>query len=548
MMKVKMKLEYFIHILQQLLQDPSGSGKTTLLNFLSGRLFSENLAISGELFLNKRNLTSIEEYSNQIAYVMQDDILLSTFTPRESFQFVLQLKKSKLSEQQRNLQIQNLIEELGLQKCADTLIGGGLIKGISGGEKKRTSIGIELLTEPKIIFLDEPTTGLDSSTSLQVINILKKLAYKGMNVIATVHQPSTDLFYNFDNLLLLVQGNIIYQGRTEDSIDFFTKIGFECPESYNPCDFFMKIMNEQGFLMEKMIEDDDQQLALDEDQIKCQFQERLNLLKQNYEKQDKSEYYNQQNIEESAQILSIYKESSFWVQFILISKRFFINILRAKMSLKLQFFQLILFSFLFIIAYYNIRNINPDTQPLIYFINIRGASYFMVNAFAFQSVSQSIFTFNSQKSLYIREKATNLYRVSAFFWGKCLSEFSFQIIFPILFVFINYFIVGFEANLVKFLITNLTMILLAWHGSSYGFLVSILIPKYEVAIALISLIVVPLSLLSGIFESEQSFPIYWRVISYFSLFKYGYQAMCIVNIFYFFIFIFFFFQQIEFSK
>ena len=76
---------------------------------------------------------------------------------------------------------------MGLENCADTLIGGGLIKGISGGERKRTSIGVELLTNPKILFLDEPTTGLDSNTSLSLANVLKKLAFKGMNIIATIH-------------------------------------------------------------------------------------------------------------------------------------------------------------------------------------------------------------------------------------------------------------------------------------------------------------------------------------------------------------------------
>ena len=86
-----------------------------------------------------------------------------------------------------------------------------MIRGVSGGERKRTSIGVELLTNPSIIFLDEPTTGLDSATSFHVINILKNLAKAGRTIISTIHQPSSEIFGTFDKLLLMVQGNIIYQ-------------------------------------------------------------------------------------------------------------------------------------------------------------------------------------------------------------------------------------------------------------------------------------------------------------------------------------------------
>ena len=84
-----------------------------------------------------------------------------------------------------------MLNVLGLTKCADTYIGNNLIRGISGGERKRTSIGIELLSNPSIFFLDEPTTGLDSATSLQLIKLLNKLASKGRTIVTTIHQPSS---------------------------------------------------------------------------------------------------------------------------------------------------------------------------------------------------------------------------------------------------------------------------------------------------------------------------------------------------------------------
>lgn len=121
----------------------------------------------------------------------------------------------KLSAKERKERVENLIKDLGLTKCADTRVGNQLIRGLSGGERKRASIGVELITNPSLIFLDEPTTGLDSTTALNVLELLKALADNGRNVVSTIHQPSSEIFNQFDNLMLMVRGNIIYQVNSE---------------------------------------------------------------------------------------------------------------------------------------------------------------------------------------------------------------------------------------------------------------------------------------------------------------------------------------------
>lgn len=103
-----------------------------------------------------------------------------------------------------------LINELGLKKCQNTRVGGAIVRGVSGGERKRTSIGVELITDPSLIFLDEPTTGLDSFTAQTVVEILRSLALAGRTIIATIHQPNSDTFAYFDKLMLLSHGEIIY--------------------------------------------------------------------------------------------------------------------------------------------------------------------------------------------------------------------------------------------------------------------------------------------------------------------------------------------------
>jgi len=133
----------------------------------------------------------LNEFGEKIGYVMQNDVLLATFTPRECFMFIANMRLINLNKQEKHAKVEELIAILGLSKCADTYVGNELIRGVSGGEKKRTSIGVELLINPSILFLDEPTTGLDSTTALHVIQFLNKLAKQGRTVVSTIHQPSS---------------------------------------------------------------------------------------------------------------------------------------------------------------------------------------------------------------------------------------------------------------------------------------------------------------------------------------------------------------------
>jgi ATP-binding cassette, subfamily G (WHITE), eye pigment precursor transporter len=143
----------------------SGAGKTTLLNILSQRIkSSEKIQISGTVSANNQPLDIIN-FSLYSGYVTQEELLIPTMTVFETLLFVARLKTTYPNKVQK---VNDLIKELKLEKCKNTLIGNEYIKGVSGGEKKRASIGVELITNPSILFLDEPTSGLDSYTSLIV--------------------------------------------------------------------------------------------------------------------------------------------------------------------------------------------------------------------------------------------------------------------------------------------------------------------------------------------------------------------------------------------
>ena len=173
---------------------------------------------------------------------MQDDVIFGYFTVKEALRFAARLKL-KIPIEQQEERIEKLIRDLGLQDVADSLVGHERKKVISGGERKRTAIGVELITDPKMIMLDEPTSGLDSFTAFKICKILQKLAREqGKTVISTIHQPSSQAFSCFDRLILMADGYIVYQGPADKSASYFNLEGGKVNKYLNPCDKFMRIL------------------------------------------------------------------------------------------------------------------------------------------------------------------------------------------------------------------------------------------------------------------------------------------------------------------
>ena len=179
----------------------SGAGKTTLLQLLSGKMFPQALTQSGDILINGRPRDNID-YSKFTAFVQQDDILMENMTIRESLQFAADVK-SPGNFEHKQLRVALLMEELELLGCGELQFSN---EKVSKGEKKRASIGVELITDPALVFVDEPTTGMDSCTATKIVGTLGKLASRGRTIIATIHQPSTDIFKSFDRLMILALG------------------------------------------------------------------------------------------------------------------------------------------------------------------------------------------------------------------------------------------------------------------------------------------------------------------------------------------------------
>ena len=216
----------------------SGSGKSSLLNAMSHRFSFKQLQTSGTILYNGTDrLDSIRS-----TYVMQHDVLLPTLTVRETLQYAAELRLPSLtSADERRAIMEEVILELGLKECAETRIGNSDQKGCSGGEKRRTSLAVQLLANPSVLFLDEVTTGLDATTALQLIVTLKQLVIQERTVIVTLHQPRSQMWDLFDNVLLLSGGSLIYGGPRDACLPYFSTLGYPLPAFVNPAEHIIDL-------------------------------------------------------------------------------------------------------------------------------------------------------------------------------------------------------------------------------------------------------------------------------------------------------------------
>jgi ABC-type multidrug transport system ATPase subunit/uncharacterized tellurite resistance protein B-like protein len=235
----------------------SGAGKSTLLHVLNG---SERPS-SGHVLINGIDIhKDPDKIEGVIGFVPQDDLLIEDLTVYQNLYFAAKLCFSAKNEEEIDLLVMKVLEDLGLAEIKELKVGSPLQKTISGGQRKRLNIGLELLREPAVLFCDEPTSGLSSRDSENIIDLLKELSLKGKLVFAVIHQPSSDIFKMFDKLLILDNGGYqIYYGNPVDAIVYFKKSidlvnsdEGECHEcgNVNPEQIFniieTKVINEYG--------------------------------------------------------------------------------------------------------------------------------------------------------------------------------------------------------------------------------------------------------------------------------------------------------------
>lgn len=214
----------------------SGAGKSTLLNILNG--FQQG-RLTGEInYIGNKGTQNWNKYKKDSCYIQQTDYLYDLFTVQESMMIAAYLKIGNVTHKFRHMLTENILKRLNLTKTKDTMISG-----LSGGQKKRLSIALELIDNPPIMFLDEPTTGLDSLASFQCVSALQSLAKNGRTIICTIHQPSAMIYEMFDHIYLIVDGQCMYAGTPANTVSYFARQGFQCPKYHNPADYMLDVVN-----------------------------------------------------------------------------------------------------------------------------------------------------------------------------------------------------------------------------------------------------------------------------------------------------------------
>jgi ABC-type multidrug transport system ATPase subunit len=223
----------------------SGAGKTTLLNVLAGL----ESPCGGEVWLNGIDVHKNQEIvRGMMGYIAQDDLLIEELTVFENLFFNAQLCFKGRSREEITSKVDEVLSDLGLLHIKDLQVGNPLNKKISGGQRKRLNIALELIREPSILFVDEPTSGLSSRDSENVIDLLKELSRKGALIFVVIHQPSSDIYKMFDKMLILDTGGyLIFNGNPIEAITYFKKVSNQVGAENGQCEQCGTVSPEQIF-------------------------------------------------------------------------------------------------------------------------------------------------------------------------------------------------------------------------------------------------------------------------------------------------------------
>ncbi|XP_065107111.1 broad substrate specificity ATP-binding cassette transporter ABCG2c [Paramisgurnus dabryanus] len=504
---------------------PTGSGKTSLLDVIAGRKDPKGLK-SGQILVDNTIVTSDLRLSS--AYVVQNDILMGTLTVRENLAFSANLRLSlkEYSSSDKEMRVNSVIQELGLKDCADTKIGTVFLRGVSGGEKKRCSIGMELITSPSLLFLDEPTTGLDANTANSIMELLQKLSKNGKTIIFAIHQPRYSIFRQFDHLTLMNKGDIIFAGHADKAISYFEDLGYKCEPFNNPADFFLDVINgtilsdnnhiknTEKLSNNEVTEGHDDHLAVMYKQspyfisVKDRLTQMSNGLDPQVTKGDRASY-----------------ATPFYYQLLLVSCRTVTNILRNPQTSYAQLFLNIFFGILVGLIYYQIPNTLPEALQ-----NRTGAFFFMVINMVFGNLS-AVELFISERVLYIHENSSGYYRTSVYFLSKVFADLIPNRILPVfIFSAIPYFMMGLKADVEAFFLYCFTMSMVSLAAVSLAFLVSASVGSFAMANILIALPFVFMMVFGGFLVNLNSMLSWMSWLKWASIFRYGINALAIIEL------------------
>ncbi|XP_045534775.1 ATP-binding cassette sub-family G member 1 isoform X1 [Papilio machaon] len=552
---------------------PSGAGKSTLLNILTGYKTS---GMEGSITVNgmERNLSSFRKLS---CYIMQDNQLHGNLTVEEAMSVATALKlPSATTRTDKDEVIREILETLGLSEHHKTMTSN-----LSGGQKKRLSIALELVNNPPIMFFDEPTSGLDSSSCFQCISLLKTLARGGRTIICTIHQPSARLFEMFDHLYTLADGQCVYQGSTGRLVEWLGSLGLQCPSYHNPASFIIEVScGEYGDNTGKLVR------AIDngkhdirngmpfpdaklpdfnnkkdmESSLKSAGQWNKNDLSQVQEKfsDDHKEVNGTNNLQngllqyaaneiakgkagepivvqmdaekpdnvEEALLGDVASPrryaTSEWTQFWVVLKRTLLFSRRDWTLMYLRLFAHILVGFLIGALYYDIGDDGSKVLSNLGFL------FFNMLFLMYTSMTITILSFPLEMPVLVKEHFNRWYSLRSYYLAITVSDIPFQAIFCVIYVVIVYLLTSQPLEWSRFALFLGSCLLISFVAQSVGLVVGAAM-NVQNGVFLAPVMSVPFLLFSGFFVSFNAIPVYLRWITYLSYIRYGFEGTALAT-------------------
>uniref|UniRef100_A0A3Q3MNJ4 Broad substrate specificity ATP-binding cassette transporter ABCG2 n=1 Tax=Mastacembelus armatus TaxID=205130 RepID=A0A3Q3MNJ4_9TELE len=500
---------------------PTGSGKSSFLDILAAR--KEPSGLSGEVLID--GAPQPPNFKCLSGYVVQEDVVMGTLTVRENLSFSAALRlPTSVPPIEKEARVNHLIKELGLTKVADTKVGTQMTRGISGGERKRTNIGMELIIDPSVLFLDEPTTGLDASTANAVLLLLKRMAGHGRTIIMSIHQPRYSIYRLFDSLTLLVSGKMVYHGPAANALNYFTNIGYPCEPHNNPADFFLDVINGDftATAMTKVHGSED--LDFEEFHNSRQsIEERL------VEEYKNSSYFTDTHAELDHITLdkecvprlkshTITYNTTFFHQLCWVLKRTFQNLMLNPQTSVAQLGVNIFLALIVGAIFFGVKDDQSGIQ------NRMGALFFITTNQCFSTVSAAEL-FIMERKLFVHEYISGYYRVSVYFFSKILSDITLRTITSVIFSCIVYFLIGLKSTVAAFFVFTLTVTLVAYTATAMTMAISADQSVVALASILMTITFVFMMIFSGLLVNLPSIMNWLAWLKYLSIPRYGLAAL-----------------------
>ncbi|XXG81044.1 hypothetical protein AAC387_Pa09g1772 [Persea americana] len=498
----------------------SGSGKSTLIDALANRIAKGSLkgtvTLNGEV-LQSRMLKVIS------AYVMQDDLLYPMLTVEETLMFSAEFRLPRsLSKAKKKARVQALIDQLGLRRASRTIIGDEGHRGVSGGERRRVSIGIDIIHDPIILFLDEPTSGLDSTSAFMVVKVLQRIAQSGSIVIMSVHQPSYRILGLLDRLIFLSRGQTVYSGPPSSLPLFFEEFGHPIPEKDNRTEFALDLIRE----LEGSSGGTSRLVEFNKSWQGTRFPRNPH--------SEKSPGYSLKDAisasisrgklvsgatsdTESASSMPAFA-NPFWIEMMVLTKRSATNTRRMPELFGIRLGAVLVTGFILATIFWRLDNSPKGVQERLGFFAFAMST-------TFYTCADALPVFLQERDIFMRETAYNAYRRSSYVLSNSAVSIPALIFLSFAFAATTFWAVGLSGGISGFFFFFFIILASFWAGSSFVTFLSGVVSHVMLGYTVVVAILAYFLLFSGFFINRDRIPPYWIWFHYISLVKYPYEGV-----------------------